>query len=291
MDRSSNIHLHFNTEIPGLSYQTVQGGLLEVEGGSVSAAARLTPGSNQGWRISLTPSHRGRIEIHLPVRECGEPNAVCINNQPLTEAVSGTVQGVPLTAQFRSVPREHDGQSPFVLEFALSEEPAGISYRTVHNHLFDVSGGHIVRAWRLERGASSRWGLKVQPDGFADVGLEVRATTDCEALPGVCTTDGRMLSGGFHTSVQGPATLSVNDTETDEEAGGTLDFVVTLSRALEETVTVEYRTQDGTAQAGEDYTLTSGTLTFAARRALEDRPGTDPRRRPRRGIGDHDAQA
>ena len=126
-----------------------------------------------------------------------------------------------------------------------------------------MSGGHIVRAWRLERGASSRWGLKVQPDGFADVGLEVRATTDCNALPGVCTTDGRMLAGGLHTSIKGPATLSVSDAETDEEAGGTLDFVVSLSRALEETVTVEYRTEDGTAQAPEDYTHTSGTLTFA----------------------------
>ena len=26
---------------------------------------------------------------------------------------------------------------------------------------------------------------------------------------------------------------------------------------------IEYRTEDGTAQAGEDYTLTSGTLTLA----------------------------
>ena len=55
----------------------------------------------------------------------------------------------------------------------------------------------------------------------------------------------------------------MSDAETDEEAGGTLDFVVSLSRALEETVTVEYRTEDGTAQAPEDYTHTSGTLTFA----------------------------
>ena len=55
----------------------------------------------------------------------------------------------------------------------------------------------------------------------------------------------------------------MSDAETDEEAGGTLDFVVSLSRALEETVTVEYRTEDGTAQAPADYTHTSGTLTFA----------------------------
>ena len=258
-----NIELHFNTEIPGLSYQTVQGALLEVEGGSVSAASRLTPGSNEGWRVSVTPSHRGRIEIRLPVRECGEPNAVCVDNQPLTEAVSATVQGVPLTAQFRNVPEEHDGETPFEIEFVLSEEPAGLSYRTVQGDLFDVSGGQIVRAWRLEKGDNTGWGLKVEPSGYVDVSLEVRATTHCDALPGVCTADGRMLAGGLHTSIKGPATLSVSDAETDEEAGGTLDFVVSLSRALEETVTVEYRTEDGTAQAPEDYTHTSGTLTFA----------------------------
>ena len=91
----------------------------------------------------------------------------------------------------------------------------------------------------------------------------MRATTHCNALPGVCTADGRMLAGGLQTSIKGPATLSVSDAETDEEAGGTLDFVVSLSRALEKTVTVEYRTEDGTAQAPADYTHTSGTLTFA----------------------------
>ena len=37
---------------------------------------------------------------------------------------------------------------------------------------------------------------------------------------------------------------------------------MTLSRALTETVTVEYNTEDGTASAGADYTDTSGTLTF-----------------------------
>ena len=44
----------------------------------------------------------------------------------------------------------------------------------------------------------------------------------------------------------------------------TLDFAVTLSRALTETVTVGYRTVDGSASAGADYTNTTGTLTFAA---------------------------
>ena len=54
------------------------------------------------------------------------------------------------------------------------------------------------------------------------------------------------------------------DAEVDENAGATLDFEVTLNRALNETVTVGYGTADVSASAGADYTSTSGTLTFAA---------------------------
>ena len=62
----------------------------------------------------------------------------------------------------------------------------------------------------------------------------------------------------------GPAALSVADARTTEETDATLEFAVTLSRAASGTVTVDYATADGTAQAGQDYTATDGTLTFAA---------------------------
>ena len=59
--------------------------------------------------------------------------------------------------------------------------------------------------------------------------------------------------------------LSVADAEATEGVDDTLDFVVRLDRrpARDWEVTVDYRTQDGTATAGSDYTSTSGTLTFA----------------------------
>ena len=94
--------------------------------------------------------------------------------------------------------------------------------------------------------------------------LTLRATTDCAGTPGVCTSDGRMLGAGLQATIAGPPTLSVADTEVDEGAGATLDFEVTLNRPLNETVTVGYRTVNGSASAGADYTSTNGTLTFAA---------------------------
>ena len=61
-----------------------------------------------------------------------------------------------------------------------------------------------------------------------------------------------------------PSELSVADAEAAEEEDDALDFVVTLDPAASGTVTVEYATADGTATAGDDYTDTSGTLTFEA---------------------------
>ena len=61
--------------------------------------------------------------------------------------------------------------------------------------------------------------------------------------------------------------LSVSDVIAQEAEGATLDFTVTLSQPIPETVTVRYATVElggyGVAQAGLDYTSTSGTLTFA----------------------------
>ena len=60
------------------------------------------------------------------------------------------------------------------------------------------------------------------------------------------------------------AGVSVADARVREAPGATLDFAVTLDRAVASAVTVDYATSDGTATAGTDYTATSGTLTFAA---------------------------
>ena len=56
--------------------------------------------------------------------------------------------------------------------------------------------------------------------------------------------------------------LSVRDAEATEGTDQSLDFVVKLSPAASDTVTVDYATSDGTATAGMDYTADSGELTF-----------------------------
>ena len=55
--------------------------------------------------------------------------------------------------------------------------------------------------------------------------------------------------------------LNISDATVEE--GGTAQFLITLSRTSTRTVTVDYATADGTAEAGSDYTAAAGTLQFA----------------------------
>ncbi|HEX8572922.1 MAG TPA: Calx-beta domain-containing protein, partial [Allosphingosinicella sp.] len=58
-----------------------------------------------------------------------------------------------------------------------------------------------------------------------------------------------------------PITVSVSDISVNE-AAGTMTFTVTRNSLVTGAFTVDYATADGTAIAGQDYTATSGTLSF-----------------------------
>ena len=254
--------LRFSEAPEGLSHSTVAGGLLAVTGATVDKARRLSAGSNLAWEVTMTPSQSGNIAIRLPARACSETNAVCAGVRALDEAVSATVRGAPFTASFSTVPAEHDGSTAFDIRFHLSAEPAGLSYSTVQNGLFDVTGGRIENASRLVGGKNNGWTLRIVPSGFGDVTVRVKGTSACDTAPGVCAADGRKLAGGLTVSTAGPATLSVADATVEEGADATLEFTVTLSKARNTATTVDYATGNGTATAEADYTETSGTLTF-----------------------------
>ena len=65
------------------------------------------------------------------------------------------------------------------------------------------------------------------------------------------------------TDVNETPVIRVADAEATEGDDSEMVFRVTLESVSTGTVTVNYATADGTATAGEDYTATSGTLTFA----------------------------
>ena len=171
----------------------------------------------------------------------------------------------PLTAAFVGVPAEHDGKTAFAFELRFSENfPGRLPYKVLKDHALQVTNGRAVGVRRAAPGQNQRWTITVRPWSVDDVTVTLPAATDCAAPGSVCTQAGRKLANTATARILGPALISVADAEAREGADEAVEFAVTLNRAASGTVTVDYATADGTAVAGEDYTATSGTLSFAA---------------------------
>ncbi len=293
--------VHFSEEVP-LSSAMLRDSAFTVTNGRVIGARRLNPPGNIAWEITVDSFSEEALTVALPeTTDCAATGAICSEDgRPLSARITATVAGPPataearqgteneeneeevvvdeptveptpppLTASFSNVPSAHDGSTAFVMHFRLSEEPHDLSYVTVRESVFDVTGGRIERAKRLTQGSNRGWALRVAPSGDGDVTVRVKNTTSCTSGPTLCSEDGRRLAGGLQVSIEGPPppALSVADATVQEGAGATLAFAVTLDRTPTAALTVDYATADGTgtgaANAGTDYTATSGTLTFA----------------------------
>ena len=169
-----------------------------------------------------------------------------------------------LTASFANVPAEHGGPGEanrFTFDLIFSEAPE-VSYRTLRDDAFTVTGGDVKRAKRKVQGSNQSWTITVEPHGWGDVNITLPGNRACSASNAVCTHDERQLSNSPSASIRGPAALSVADASANENTDTGLEFAVTLDRSSTLTVSVDYATSNGTATAGQDYTATSGTLTF-----------------------------
>ena len=110
---------------------------------------------------------------------------------------------LPLTSSFANVPASHDGESVFTFELRFSEE-FPIGYKKLQNHAFEVTGGRVTQARRLEKGSNLRWEIAVEPDGDNAVTVALPATGDCDSGGAICAEDGRMLSNRTELTVAGP---------------------------------------------------------------------------------------
>ena len=264
-----SFHVAFSEDI-GISYQTLRDESFTVTGGTVTRARRVD-GRHDLWEITLEPDSREAVTITLPGgRACGTAGAVCTRGEsprPLGNSPSATVAGPPaepLEASFSGMPAEHTGEA-FTFGLTFSEDLDGdFSYRTLRDAAFELTGGTVRKAQRREQGSNLGWTITVEPDDDEPVTIRLPETTDCDASGAICTDDGRPLSHSLLATVVLAVAISVADARVEEDKDAVLAFVVTLDRAASRTVTVDYATEDGTAAAGEDYTATSGTLTFTA---------------------------
>ena len=108
-----------------------------------------------------------------------------------------------LMAGIHAAPTSHDGESAFTFELRFSEE-FGISYKTLRDHAFTVTGGTVRKAQRLEQGSNVGWRITVSPDSSGAVTIILPITEDCDAQGAICTEDGRKLSTELELTVSGP---------------------------------------------------------------------------------------
>ena len=238
-------------------------------GGQTRSLAASNPVAVDGRRVRLTlaatVAHGDAVTVSYavpaesPIQDRAGNAVVALADQAVTNHT------VPLTASFGNVPASHGGGT-FTFRLKFSEEVPldgeDLTGRGGQQSVLAVTGGRVIRARRVVEGENRRWNVTVGPAGTQDVTVTLPATTDCEAQGTVCTEDDRPLSAAVTATVVGPPALSVADASATE-AGATVDFTVTMSRAASVAVTVDYATSDGTATVGEDYTATTGTLTFA----------------------------
>ena len=173
----------------------------------------------------------------------------------------GEAVAPPLTASVSEAPAEHRGRGKFTVQVAFSEEVAGGAKDAAAT--IQVTGGTLTRARRVDR-RKDLWALDIRPSSHEAVTVTLLATSDCAAAGAVCTADGRKLETALTHTVPGPATLSVADARATEGEDATIDFAVTLSRAVAGEVSVRWRTRSGSAKAGRDFEAAKGTLVFAA---------------------------
>ena len=203
---------------------------VEVEGGEVTsvspvggdardgAGTRSAGGRNGGgedrevvWEFEIEPDSDGDLTVTLEAgRPCGEPGAICTaDGRALSEGISTTVEGPeappPLTASFGNMPEAHDGAGAFRFRVAFSEN-IGISYRSLREDAFAVSGGRVTRGRRVDD-RRDLFEMTVEPDGDGEVTVTLPAGRECSVSGAICTKgeNRRQLTNAPTATVAGPA--------------------------------------------------------------------------------------
>ena len=265
--------VHFTNDV-SITPAAMRDHAFTVTNGDVTAAARINSRDDR-WLITVDPDGDDAVTITLPGnRACGTQGAICsdedhpvqLSNSP--SATVARITGTPLTASFSNMPAEHTG-ADFTFDLAFTDELAA-GFEKI-KAAFRVSGGSVNRVNRKTKGSDLAWKVKVRPAGTGELTITLPATAQCSSSGGICTDDGRRLINSSTATVAGES-ATVETTPTVSIAGGSgtegtdssIVFTVTLDQAATGTVTVDYATSDGTADAGDDYTAKSGTLSFSA---------------------------
>ena len=168
--------------------------------------------------------------------------AICTSDgRSLSEGISTTVEGPdtgppPLTASFEDLPEAHDGESAFRFRLAFSE-PIAISFRSLREDAFEVTGGRVTRGKRVDR-RKDLFEITVEPDGAGDVAISLPAGRECSVSGAICTwgPPRKPLTNTPVATVAGPAaaplTASFVDVPEEHDAERAFTFRIAFSEPL-----------------------------------------------------------
>ena len=141
-----------------------------------------------------------------------------------SETKTARAGGRSLRAWFESPPERHDGKKRVKVQVAFSE-PIDGTPENVGEHGVDVEGGDVTSARKVggnapggagNRSAGGRnagredrevvWEFEIEPDSDGDLTVTLEAGRACGEPGAICTADGRSLSEGISTTVEGPDT-------------------------------------------------------------------------------------
>ena len=178
---------------------------------------------------NASPPMPERLRLKPPLEQCNyagwglhnctheqDAGVRCWNNDP------GGAGNKSLKGRFVSPPERHDGTNRVQVRVAFSE-PVEESPENVGAHGVEVEGGEVTSASAVggdapggagTRSAGGRnaggddrevvWEFEIEPDSDGDLTVTLAAGRPCDEPGAICTADGRALSEGISTTVEGP---------------------------------------------------------------------------------------
>ena len=118
--------VHFSEEIE-MGFVNMRDDVLDVTGGTVTRARRLTAGSNIGWEIAIEPDSEADVSISLPPTvDCAAASAVCTTDgRALADGLAAIVPG-PATTEDSDEELEISAQQTVLVDLKLSVNPTSV---------------------------------------------------------------------------------------------------------------------------------------------------------------------
>ena len=188
-------------------------------------------------RLVLQNRGCGSFAVSGPFLQAGSPNRACVtiadngsgpaydgsdpttpDEKPTYSCADQQRSSSSLKGRFVSPPERHDGTKRIKVRVAFSEAPANVGADGV-----EVEGGAVTSVspvgGNAPGGAGTRsvggrnagredrevvWEFEIEPDSHGDVTVSIEAGRPCDEEGAICTADGRSLSEGISTTVEGP---------------------------------------------------------------------------------------